>query len=174
MTVVGGPAVLPMVLPPQLEAKRDAAQLSLAPKKEVAPKKDKEKKKQGDQAAATSNNVLPADEDDVVRVDTNLVALDVLAVDKEGRFINGLTGKDFVVKEDGELQTVATFALGDDPNRARTIILIIDYSGSSFPSSRTVSKRPRLWLLNSTRKTAWPLLPMISRCWLISRRTKSN
>jgi VWFA-related protein len=134
--VASDPNVLPMVVPPQLDAKPDAAKLSLAPKKVEAPKKEKEKKKKGDKAAAPANNVLPADEDDVVRVDTNLVALDVLAVDKEGRFINGLTGKDFVVKEDGELQTVATFALGDDPNRARTIILIIDYSGSQLPFIR--------------------------------------
>ena len=119
----------------QEKTKPNASDLSLAPK--AAPKKEKPKKKGADQASNQKETIIASDEDDIVRVDTTLVSLDVLALDKQGDFIKGLTGKDFVVTEDGQPQQVTTFALGDDITRPRTIILIIDYSGSQLPFIKT-------------------------------------
>jgi VWFA-related protein len=67
---------------------------------------------------------------DVVRVDTTLVACDVLVLDKQGRFVPQLAQHDFVVTEDEKPQEVTTFALGNDIRRPRSIVLIIDYSRS--------------------------------------------
>jgi VWFA-related protein len=77
-----------------------------------------------------------SDEDDVIRFETSLVAWDVLVVDKEGNNVRGLTGADFVVKEDGLPQEVGHFLLGDNQTVPRTIVLIIDYSGSQLPYLR--------------------------------------
>lgn len=92
--------------------------------------KDKKNKKD----KATKKVEAPASEaEDVMRIETVLAVFDLLVVDKKGRAITGLKQEDFVVKEDGRLQQIGTFALGDDVNRPRSIVLIIDYSGSQLP-----------------------------------------
>jgi VWFA-related protein len=73
-----------------------------------------------------------SDEEDVVRVDTDLVVSEVLVLDHDGRFIKGLQAKDFVVKEDEQPQEVRSFSLGDAGVK-RSIVLILDYSGSELP-----------------------------------------
>jgi VWFA-related protein len=78
-----------------------------------------------------------SDEEEVVRVETSLVVCDVLVLDRQGRAVKGLTPDDFVLKEDGRPQQVGTFSLGDNAEVGRTIVLIIDYSGSQFPFIRT-------------------------------------
>jgi len=78
-----------------------------------------------------------ADEDDVVRVDTDLVVAAVLVLDGEGKIVTGLSKEDFVVKEDDGLQEVASVALGDSKDVPRSIVLIIDYSGSQLPYIQT-------------------------------------
>jgi len=78
-----------------------------------------------------------ADEDDIVRINTDLVLCDVLVLDKQGRTIEGLSKDDFVVKEDDKPQEVGTFSLGDARTMRRSIVLIIDYSGSQLPYIKT-------------------------------------
>jgi hypothetical protein len=73
------------------------------------------------------------EEDEVVRVETSLVVSDVLVLDRQGHAVRGLTRDDFVVSEDGREQEVGTFALGDNVNVPRSIVLVIDYSGSQIP-----------------------------------------
>jgi len=72
-------------------------------------------------------------DDYVVRVETNLVVTDLLVVDKEWRPVQGLTRDDFIVTEDGQPQEVGAFSLGDDAKIPRSIVLIVDYSGSQLP-----------------------------------------
>ena len=76
-------------------------------------------------------------EEDVVRVDTDLVVCDVLVVDKEGKSIPGLVEEDFVVKEDDVPQKVGSFSRGDSKTIPRSIVLLIDYSGSQLPYIKT-------------------------------------
>ena len=78
-----------------------------------------------------------AGEDDVVRVDTDLVVAAVLVLDGEGKIVTGLSKEDFVVKEDDGLQEVASVSLGDSKDVPRSIVLIIDYSGSQLPYIQT-------------------------------------
>jgi hypothetical protein len=74
-----------------------------------------------------------AEEDEVVRVETSLVVCDVLVLDPKGRAVSGLKREDFLVTEDGRAQEVGTFALGDGAKVPRSIVLVIDYSGSMRP-----------------------------------------
>ena len=67
---------------------------------------------------------------DVVRVETDLVVFDAQVRDRQGRVITGLTRNDFIVTDDGERQTIGHFSLGSDLTVPRSIVLIIDYSGS--------------------------------------------
>src|SRR5712664_2510704 len=74
-----------------------------------------------------------SEEGDVVRIETALVASDLLVVDKLGRTVQGLKESDFAISEDGAPQQVGHFLLGDNASLPRSIVLIIDYSGSQFP-----------------------------------------
>lgn len=75
--------------------------------------------------------------DDVVRVETSLVVADVLVLDQRGQNVSGLTKNDFIVTEDGKEQEVGVFSLGDNAAVPRTIVLLIDYSGSQLPFINT-------------------------------------
>ena len=96
------------------------------------------------------------DEDDVVRVDTDLVVCDVLVLDKQGKWIKGLGKDDFVVKEDDITQEVGSFSLGDVKTIQRSIVLIIDYSGSQLPYIKTSIEAAKTLIdkLNPTDRVA--------------------
>jgi VWFA-related protein len=83
-------------------------------------------------------------EEDVVRVDTDLVVASVLILDSEGKIVTGLTRDEFVVKEDDSLQEVASFSLGNSKDVPRSIVLIIDYSGSQLPYIQTSIEAARM------------------------------
>ncbi|HEX7314113.1 MAG TPA: VWA domain-containing protein [Pyrinomonadaceae bacterium] len=76
---------------------------------------------------------VEGDDDEVVRVETALVVCDVLVLDAKGRAVRGLKREDFLITEDGRPQEVGTFAPGDSANVPRSIVLVIDYSGSMLP-----------------------------------------
>ena len=92
----------------------------------------------------------------MVRVETSLVVCDVLVLNQRGQSVQGLTKNDFVVTEDGKPQAVGMFSLGDDAKVPRSIVLIIDYSGSQLPFIHTsveAAKTPGS--INSARATQW-------------------
>jgi len=96
------------------------------------------------------------DEDDVVRVDTDLVVCDVLVLDKQGNWIKGLGKDDFLVKEDDRPQEVGSFSLGDVKTIQRSIVLLIDYSGSQLPYIKTSIEAAKTLIdkLNPTDRVA--------------------
>jgi VWFA-related protein len=67
-------------------------------------------------------------EDEVVRVDTQLIPVPVVVRDRGGRPITGLTAADFQVYEDDRPQRVATFTTADTPFE---VALLLDTSGST-------------------------------------------
>lgn len=72
-----------------------------------------------------------SDEDEVVRVTTNLVQIDVTVTDRDGRQVRDLRPEEFEVFEDGRQQTLTNFSyIGLDANAA-----------ASQPSDKT--KKPR-------------------------------
>jgi VWFA-related protein len=83
------------------------------------------------------------DRADVVKIETSLVASDVLVLDQSGQPVTGLTANDFVITEDGKPQKVGMLSLGDNAAVPRSIVLIIDYSPSQFPYIQTSSAAAR-------------------------------
>jgi VWFA-related protein len=75
--------------------------------------------------------------DAVIRLETSLAVFDILALDKQGQAVSGLSREDFLISEDGAPQEVASFSLGDGSTVPRSIVLVIDYSGSQRPFIET-------------------------------------
>ena len=79
--------------------------------------------------------VWAQDPEDVVRVDTALVQLNVGVVDARGQAIRSLSRNDFTVYEDGVKQPILNFEPTEAPF---SLVLLLDMSGS------TVNFRPQL------------------------------
>ncbi len=67
-------------------------------------------------------------DDDVVKVETNLITIPVSVFDRDGLYISGLRQQDFKIFENGKQQEIAYFATTDKPF---TVILMIDTSPST-------------------------------------------
>lgn len=68
------------------------------------------------------------DSDEIIRVETNVVTMPVSVLDRNGRFISGLTQRDFKIFEDGVEQKVEYFESVEKPF---TVVLLIDVSPST-------------------------------------------
>lgn len=71
-----------------------------------------------------------AQDDDVVRVNTDLVVLNVTVTDKAGQYVRALKASDFKIFEDGkpvDPSLIASFVLQDSPYAA---VVLLDSSGS--------------------------------------------
>ncbi|MBK8466738.1 MAG: VWA domain-containing protein [Chloracidobacterium sp.] len=68
------------------------------------------------------------DDNEVIKVETNLVTMPVSVLDREGRFIAGLQQKDFQIFENGIQQKVDYFQSVEQPF---TVVLLIDVSPST-------------------------------------------
>lgn len=91
------------------------------------------KKKDESQVSKAENS----NADDVIKIDTDLVVTDVLVLNEKGFAVSGLTKDDFVVNEDSVQQKTDTFSQGDGGAIPRSIVLIMDYSGSLLPFIKT-------------------------------------
>src|SRR5580765_2730504 len=63
-------------------------------------------------AAAAQAQTKPSqspEQDDVVRVNTELVQTDVMVFDKKGHFVDGLKPEQFALKVDNKAQTISFF-----------------------------------------------------------------
>src|SRR5215210_2413275 len=69
------------------------------------------------------------DPGDVVRVETNLVQLNVGVVDRQGRAVTNLSRNDFVVYEDDVRQPIVNFEPAATPF---SLVLLLDMSGSTL------------------------------------------
>jgi VWFA-related protein len=85
----------------------------------------------GAPAKAGSTDTTTAQEigdEEVVKVETNLVTIPVSVFDRNGLYIPGLRQEDFKIFEDGKQQQIAYFGTTDKPF---TVILLIDVSPST-------------------------------------------
>lgn len=98
-------------------------------------KKNGRQKKNEPEIKKPTGELVP--KDDVIRIETTLVLNDILVFDKDKNVINGLRKEDFVVREDGKTQEIEAFSTGDSERFPRSIVLIIDYSGSQLPYIET-------------------------------------
>jgi len=84
----------------------------------------------------------PPPEDQVIRVDVNLVNLFFSVRDRRGGYVSTLTREDFTVYEDGKLQEIRYFSRETD--QPLTLGLLVDVSGSQealIEQERSASSR---------------------------------
>lgn len=67
------------------------------------------------------------DDDEVVRVNSDLVVLNVTVTDKRGQYVHKLTNQDFQILEDGQAQRISLFSIEETPFAAA---ILLDTSGS--------------------------------------------
>ena len=79
---------------------------------------------------ASSQSARKDEQDDIVRVDTNLVTIQASVKDRVGGYITDLRKENFQIFEDGVQQEVAFFAPVEQPF---TILFMLDVSGSMIP-----------------------------------------
>lgn len=70
-------------------------------------------------------------QDEVIRIDSNLVTVPATVFDRDGRYVTNLKKEDFQVFEDGIEQEIAFFESIEKPF---TVILMLDVSGSMMGS----------------------------------------
>lgn len=87
------------------------------------------------------------DQDDVVRVSTDLVVLNVTVLDKNGKFVTGLKSGDFLISEDGVEQNIAAFSAEETPFAAA---ILLDTSGS-MESRLTLGRSAAIRFLDGLR-----------------------
>ncbi|MCU1268067.1 MAG: Acetyltransferase domain protein [Acidobacteria bacterium] len=86
----------------------------------------------------------PADDVEVLRIETNLVSLNVSVYNnKLGTHVGTLDQKDFSVLEDGQQQTISFFAATDVPF---DLALLIDLSGSTSDKRDLIRKTTRRFI----------------------------
>ena len=67
------------------------------------------------------------DDEEVVRVNSDVVVLNVTVTDASGKFVSGLTKKDFRIFEDSAEQRISSFGAEETPFAAA---ILLDFSGS--------------------------------------------
>lgn len=89
------------------------------------------------------------DQDDVIRVESELTNLPFTVTDKERRFVTTLRAEDVRVLEDGVPQTLFTFQ--QETDRPLSIVFLIDVSGSQAVTLPDEKAAARLFIENVIR-----------------------
>jgi VWFA-related protein len=78
----------------------------------------------------------PSEQEDVLRIDTDLVMIDVLVTDAQGRPVRNLRREDFKIYEDGEERPLAFFNVErrGGVERPVAVVFAVDVSGSMSPA----------------------------------------
>ena len=87
-------------------------------------------------------------DEDVVRVSTDLVVLNATVLNKEGKFVGGLKRGDFQVFEDGNEQKISAFSAEETPFAAA---ILLDISGS-MESRLTLGRSAAIRFLDGLRE----------------------
>ena len=120
------PRVAPTPAPDAPTLKNDTTDSSVTRRPPVL--KGGNNEQRSTQNPTTSSTGAVHDEDEIVKVETNLVTMPVSVLDRDGRFIAGLQQKDFRIFENGVEQKVDYFQSVEQPF---TVVLMIDVSPST-------------------------------------------
>lgn len=82
----------------------------------------------GSRRPTPAPTATPLADDEIIRVETNLVTMPVSVLDRDGRFISGLQQRDFRIFENGVEQKLDYFQSVETPF---TVVLLIDVSPST-------------------------------------------
>lgn len=91
----------------------------------VSNQQQRQKEQKKKDAAAPKKQ---SDDEATIRVDTTLVTVPVIAMDRSGKFVPGLKAEDFRVFEEGVAQEIAFFLSAEEPV---TVALMLDVSDST-------------------------------------------
>jgi Ca-activated chloride channel homolog len=97
---------------------------------------------------AQSLSFAQQQDDDVVRVNTDLVVLNATVLGKDGKFVSGLRRADFQILEDGKEQKLASFSAAETPFAAA---IVIDTSGS-MDARLTLARSAAIQFLDDLRE----------------------
>jgi len=97
---------------------------------------DQKKKEAPEQKKQPEDNVT-------VRVDTTLVTVPVVAMDRDGKFVPGLTKEDFSVYEGGVKQEITFFLSAEEPV---TVALMLDVSDSAESSLEEIKAAAKAFI----------------------------
>ncbi|MEP6944423.1 MAG: VWA domain-containing protein [Acidobacteriota bacterium] len=100
-------------------------------------------------AATVSPTPKPSfdDPNEIIKVDTELVNLNVRVIDRNSRPINDIQQKDFKIYEDGVQQTIDFFSKSEVPT---TYSIVVDNSGSMRPQLEKVIEAGKI-LVNTNK-----------------------
>lgn len=76
-------------------------------------------------------------QDEIIRVDTNLVTVPVTVLDRDGRYVSNLKKEDFQIFENSVEQEIDLFETVEHPI---TVLLLLDISGSMTPHLTELTK----------------------------------
>jgi len=91
---------------------------------------------------------LNQDQDEVVRVSTDLAIVNVTVLDAQGKFVSGLRRADFQIFEDGAEQKIASFSAEETPFAAA---ILLDTSGS-METRMTLARSAAIRFLDRLRE----------------------
>jgi VWFA-related protein len=113
-----------------------------------------------------------AAEDDVIRVETNLVSLNVSVYSNRQRtHVSALEQKDFVVFEDGREETVTFFANTDVPF---DLVLLVDLSGSTSGKRKLIQQTTRRFIEEARPSDRVAIVTFSDTASIISRLTNDR
>jgi Ca-activated chloride channel family protein len=97
----------------------------------------------------SSVSLAQQQDDDIVRVNTDLVVLNATVLGRDGKFVSGLRRGDFQVFEDGKEQKLANFGAEETPFAAA---IVIDTSGS-MDTRLTLARSAAIEFLDGLRES---------------------
>src|SRR5262247_244832 len=117
--------------------KADAQDPPRPPESKQTPQQKDARDKNGERRQATQADEQTADKGAVIKVDTDMVLLDVTVIDQNNTPVMNLEKEDFSVYEDKVKQTVESVSREEVPV---SFGMVIDTSGSMKPKLQTVSE----------------------------------
>lgn len=93
--------------------------------------------------AVAAQTTQPKPDDEVLKIDTRLINLNVKVLDAKGKAVSNLTQADFEVSEDGVTQEIAHFQPVTAPV---SLVLLLDLSGSTDKKRKLMTKAAQRFL----------------------------
>jgi len=97
----------------------------------------------GSQFSAPAQEARPREQDEPIRLKSDLVTVSASVIDPNGRAIKSLKPEDFTIYEDGIRQKIAHFAATEEPF---TLLLLLDLSGSTRDDISLMKRAARNFL----------------------------
>lgn len=106
------------------------------------PQQPRPQDRPGTRPAVTQQPAKRDDDDDVVRITTNLVQLDAVVLDKDGRHVTDLRPEDFEIIEDGHKRPITNFSYVDTSPARNTSSPAVTADAARGKEARRSAKSP--------------------------------